>query len=96
MSIVVGVMLLLFCITIVLRHGFGVAPKVEMVTAQIHGLLYMVYLATVVDVAVRLKPTVGRLALMVLSGIIPFMAFFVERRTVALLRDEALGQAAGA
>lgn len=90
MSYVVGTMLLIFCATIVMRHGFGVAPKLEMVVAQIHGILYMVYLVTVVDVAVKLKPSLGRVALMVLSGVIPVMAFVVEPR---ILRSFAVEEA---
>jgi len=49
----------------------------------------MVYLATVVDVAVKLKPSVGRIAVMVASGFVPFLAFIVEHRTVEALKDEA-------
>ena len=89
MSFVVGMMLLFFCVTIVLRHGFGTWATLEMVVAQIHGILYMVYLATVVDVAVKLKPSVGRIAVMVASGFVPFLAFIVEHRTVEALKDEA-------
>ena len=47
MSFVVGTMLLIFCVTIVVRHGLGKWATVEMVVAQIHGILYMIYLATV-------------------------------------------------
>lgn len=85
MSIVVGVMLLIFCSFIVARHGFGVAAHAEMVVAQIHGLLYMGYLVTVALVFRDYRPTVRRLVLMILSGIVPFMAFLVERSTVATL-----------
>jgi integral membrane protein len=86
MSLVVGVMLLFFCVTIILRHGFGIAPQLEMVVAQIHGLLYMVYLVTVILVIKDYRPSLGRIVLMAVSGIIPFMAFFVERTTIAELK----------
>jgi len=85
MSYVVGVMLLVFCLFIVLRHAVGVAGQAEMVVAQIHGLLYMGYLVTVALVVKDYRPRGGRIALMVLSGIIPTMAFFVEHDTVATL-----------
>jgi integral membrane protein len=85
MSYVVGTMLLVFCLFIVLRHGFGVAAGAEMVVAQIHGLLYMGYLVTVGFVVKDYKPRAGRIVLMVLSGIVPTMAFFVEHDTVAAL-----------
>lgn len=88
MSYVVGVMLLIFCVFIVLRHGFGIGAKAEMIVAQIHGLLYMVYLVTVALVLRDYRPSIGRLALMVLSGIIPTMAFFVEHSTIQLLEAQ--------
>ena len=86
MSYVVGTMLLIFCVMIVLRHGFGVGATAEMVVAQIHGILYMIYLVTVAQVAVKLKPSFGRIAAMVVSGFIPFLAFFVEHNTVEDLK----------
>jgi integral membrane protein len=91
MSYVVGTMLLVFCVMIVLRHGFGIGATAEMVVAQIHGILYMIYLVTVAQVAVTLKPSIGRIAAMVVSGFIPFLAFVVEHKTVEDLRalDEA-------
>ena len=68
MSFVVGTMLLIFCAFIVLRHGFGVGATAEMIIAQVHGILYMIYLVTVVDVAVKLRPSVGRVAGMIASA----------------------------
>ncbi len=88
MSIVVGTMLLIFCVFIILRHGFGIGASAEMVVAQIHGILYMIYLVTVVMVYLAYRPSVKRLVLMILSGMIPFMAFFVERKTVADLEHQ--------
>jgi len=85
MSFVVGTMLLIFCVFIVLRHGFGVGATAEMIIAQVHGILYMIYLVTVVDVAVKLRPSVGRVAGMIASGFVPFMAFFVEHSTIKKL-----------
>jgi integral membrane protein len=90
MSYVVGTMLLIFCVFIILRHGFGIGASAEMVVAQIHGILYMVYLVTVVMVFLAYRPPVKRLVLMILSGMIPFMAFFVERSTVDSLNAQPL------
>jgi integral membrane protein len=90
MSFVVGTMLLIFCVFIILRHGFGIGATAEMIIAQIHGLLYMVYLVTVIDVAVKLRPNLGRIAGMIASGVVPFMAFFVEHSTIKKLAGEAL------
>jgi len=86
MSFVVGVMLLIFCVMIILRHGFGVAAKAEMIVAQIHGLLYMVYLVTVALVMRAYRLPFSRIVLMAVSGFIPFLAFFMEKKVVNELK----------
>lgn len=89
MSFAVGVMLLIFCVFIILRHGFGIGAKAEMYVAQIHGLLYMIYLATVLNVWVKLKPNFAKIIGMICAGFIPFLAFFVEHATIASLAASA-------
>lgn len=75
MAYVVGVMLILVFI--------GLIPainKVDGVLGPIHGVLYIIYLVTVIDLVVRYKvgfwPFVG----MVVAGWCPFLSFIVERR----------------
>jgi integral membrane protein len=80
MSYVVGTMLLIFCVMIVVRHGFGVGKEAEMIVAQVHGIIYMVYLVTVAQAVLAMRPSGGRVVLMIVSGIIPLLAFFVEPR----------------
>jgi integral membrane protein len=53
---------------------------------QLHGFLYMVYLVTVLDVAIRARWTPGRTVLVALAGTIPFMSFVFERRITHQLR----------
>jgi integral membrane protein len=56
---------------------------------QLHGFLYMAYLVTVLDVAIRARWAPGRTVLVALAGTIPFMSFVFERRiTHQLRRDE--------
>ena len=47
---------------------------------QFHGFFYMVYLVTVLDVAIRARWTPGRTVLVALAGTIPFLSFVFERR----------------
>jgi len=47
---------------------------------QLHGFLYMLYLVTVLDVAIRARWSPGRTVLVALAGTIPFMSFVFERR----------------
>ena len=53
---------------------------------QLHGFLYMVYLVTVLDVAIRARWTPGRTVVVALAGTIPFLSFVFERRITHQLR----------
>ncbi len=55
---------------------------------QLHGFLYMLYLVTVLDVAIRARWTPGRTVLVALAGTIPFMSFVFERRITHQLQAE--------
>ena len=60
---------------------------------QLHGFLYMVYLVTVLDVAIRARWKPGRTVLVALAGTIPFMSFVFERRiTHELERAEGVAE----
>ena len=60
---------------------------------QLHGFLYMAYLVTVIDVAIRARWAPGRTVLVALAGTIPFMSFVFERRTTHQLQASADGGA---
>ena len=57
---------------------------------QLHGFLYMLYLVTVLDVAIRARWTPGRTVLVALAGTIPFMSFVFERRITHELENRAV------
>ncbi len=48
--------------------------------SQVHGLLYIIYLIFAFDLGAKAKWPVGKLLWVLLSGTIPLVAFFVERR----------------
>jgi integral membrane protein len=54
---------------------------------QLHGFLYMAYLVTVLDVAIRARWAPGRTVLVALAGTVPFMSFVFERRITHQLQD---------
>lgn len=73
MAYVVGVMLIIvFC-----AIPFD---SVETVVGPIHGVFYIVYLITVLDVFIRWRLRLPALIVMVAGGWVPFLAFVVERR----------------
>jgi len=87
MSYVVGVALLVLCAAVVVRYGFGRATF-EKVVGPAHGLLYIVYLASVANLATKAKLRFWRIVAMVVAGFIPFLAFVVEHRVVSTLEPK--------
>jgi integral membrane protein len=80
MANVVGVgLLLLVLVGMPLQFAAG-QPVVVSVIGPIHGLAYIVYLAAVFDLSRRERFSVGRIAAMIGAGLVPFLAFYVERR----------------
>jgi len=81
MAYVVGVgLLVLVCVGVPLQYAAG-RPGVVAVVGPIHGLLYIVYLLTVADLARRFRLGLGPLVALVAAGFVPLLAFVVERRT---------------
>jgi integral membrane protein len=81
MAYVVGVgLLVLVAVGIPLQYAAD-KPAVVQVVGPIHGFLYIVYLATVVDLSRRFQLSVGQMVALVAAGFVPFLAFVVERRT---------------
>lgn len=86
LAYVTGVMLLILCVEILLKYVVQVGPDVLTWIGwipQFHGFVYIVYLVTVLDLWSKLRWGFGRLAVMVLGGVVPVMSFVVERRVHA-------------
>jgi len=80
MAYVTGVMLLLLCVEMLLRYVVDVRQPVLDAIPIVHGWVYVVYLVTVVDLWSKMRWRFGRLATMVLGGVVPTLSFFVEKR----------------
>jgi integral membrane protein len=83
---VVGVFLLLLCIGMVIKYGPSKQDAVVAIVGPVHGFLYMVYLAFAFDLYRRARWPLSRMVTMVAGGLVPFLAFVVERRIVRELR----------
>lgn len=79
MAYAVGTGLLVLTLIGVPLQYLADTPEVVKIVGPIHGFLYIVYLATAYDLARRERWSLGRIAAMVLSGLVPFLAFVVER-----------------
>lgn len=63
-------------------------PEVVKVVGPIHGFLYIVYLVSAFEVFVRGRWPLRRLIPMILAGLVPFLAFYVEHRVTIRVRAE--------
>lgn len=86
MAWVTGVMLLILVVEMTLKYavqpGDDVMRWIEWIPFA-HGWIYVVYLITVMDLWSTMRWRFGRLAAMVLGGVVPVMSFVVERRVHA-------------
>lgn len=97
MAYVVGVgLLILVLVGVPLQYG-ATLPQVAEVVGVLHGILYMIYLLSAVDLARRARFTLLQMGAMIAAGFLPFLAFIIEHRVVVRLRamaeagDPALG-----
>jgi integral membrane protein len=104
MAYVVGTLLIvLVCIGVPLEYlstdGSGAQEAGESITMYVgiaHGWLYMVFLVCVALLARAARWSLGFTAVTLLSGLVPFVTFYAERRATArtrqLMRSEAVTQ----
>jgi integral membrane protein len=72
-----GVVLILFTIEITLKYsGILEIPWF----AQLHGIVYMVYVVIAFDMSRRAKLSLRETFLILIAGTIPVMSFFAESR----------------
>ncbi|GAA3923497.1 DUF3817 domain-containing protein [Actinomadura viridis] len=88
MAIVVGVMLLLVVFVGMPVRYIGGNGTPSAIISPIHGALYIVYLAIAFDLYRKANWPLKQMVLMVTAGLIPFLAFFIERRIVGDARAE--------
>jgi integral membrane protein len=86
---IVGVVLVVFILIAVPLRYLGGEPRLSETISPIHGFLYLVYLATTVDLARRADWSALRTLGVMLAGTVPFLSFVVERRTTRHLRATA-------
>jgi integral membrane protein len=85
MAYVVGAaLILLVFIGVPLQLGAD-QPGVVAILGPIHGFLYIVYLVTAANLARRTRFTLRQLLAIVGAGLLPFLAFIVERRVTRII-----------
>jgi integral membrane protein len=71
------VILVLFTIEIIVKYTLG--PEIPWF-AQLHGLVYMIYLVVGFEISQKAKLTWGQTFLVLIAGTIPVMSFVAERK----------------
>lgn len=87
MAYVTGIMLLFLCGAVVIKVVNGNATPVTIVGTA-HGWLYMIYVITALDLCLRMRWSLARMALVVIAGTIPFLSFYTEHKIVGWVREE--------
>ena len=72
-----GVILILFTIEIIVKYTLG--PEIPWF-AQLHGIVYMIYLVVGFDISRKANLTWGQTLLVLLAGTVPVMSFIAEKR----------------
>ncbi len=83
MAFVTGVMLLLLCVEMILVYLVQVGPDVEAWIRWIpfaHGWIYVVYLISVFNLWSAMRWGLGRMAALVVAGVVPVLSFVMEHR----------------
>ncbi|CAL9534301.1 DUF3817 domain-containing protein [Streptomyces sp. enrichment culture] len=93
MAYVTAVMLLVLSTCMVFKYGFDMGEDVTFVVSQTHGVLYIIYLVFAFDLGSKARWPFGKLLWVLLSGTIPFAAFFVERKIAAEVKPLVSGAA---
>jgi integral membrane protein len=81
-----GLVVLVF-VGMPLKYWAGVRTVVAVV-GPVHGVLYLVYLVAVLDLARVRRLPVLQVLMMVGAGLLPFLAFYVERRTTRIIERD--------
>lgn len=79
MAIAAGCALLVFVVIIVINGGFGQGGA-SAVWSPIHGAIYFVFVLSVANLGFKVGWSLPRMILIMLSGFILVLPFFVERR----------------
>jgi integral membrane protein len=87
-------LVILVCVGVPLRYGAGQSGVVAVV-GPLHGVLYIVYLMTVLDLATRRRWPLLRIILVMAAGTIPFMGFVAEWWVIRHLDVAPAGRESG-
>jgi integral membrane protein len=83
MAVVAGIALFVLIAAIVVKYGPAQNPSFSAVWSPIHGLIYLVYAATIANLGFKSAWGLKRIVLNLLTGFVPILPFVAERRVTA-------------
>ena len=92
-AVIAGLAMFVLITEMILKYGFDNA--VLSWWSPVHGFLFMGFIAATVNLGFKVGWSLGRMIGIVLLSCIPFVAFVIERRTVAEVEPQ-LAAAGGA
>lgn len=78
MAMIAGVALLILCLELVVHYGFR--SEAMDWWPQIHGYLFIVFVLSVFNLGFKMRWSVVRMGLYVLTAFVPILSFVLERR----------------
>ncbi|TWE11911.1 DUF3817 domain-containing protein [Rudaeicoccus suwonensis] len=86
LAIVVAIGLLLVVVEVIMHYGYHNESLYWWL--PVHGYLYIAYCVATFWLGTRMKWGLGRMAIIMLAGWVPFLSFYAEYRTTQLVRAE--------
>jgi integral membrane protein len=85
MAFAVGVGLLLLVAEVVMSYGFDMKGDQNPLRwwPQPHGFIYIVYLVATANLGFKVGWSLGKMVLVMLAGVVPFLSFWAERKVAA-------------
>ncbi len=83
MAFVTGTMLLVLCLSMILKYGFNGGQPVPILgswVAIVHGWIYVIYIVTVFNLWSTMRWGFGRIIALVAGGVVPALSFIMEGR----------------
>ena len=83
MAYLTGTLLVLLVFVAVPLKYFADQPTLTSILGAAHGFVFIVYLIAAFDLGLRRRWDLTRFGLVLVGGLIPFLAFYMERRITA-------------
>ncbi len=94
MAITAGCALFVLIVIIVINGGFGKGGA-STVWSPIHGAIYFVFVLSIANLGFKVGWTLPRMIRLMLSGFVPLLPFFVERKVASEVEAQLAGSLAG-